>query len=149
MYLRILSSDNILLSAVGIVVEDPVCLPTSNENVLIGIGVFKTEYINLDTSAIEICCPTQGEEENMQWYADNIEVSNSTKYVIGSNFLRVSGEFVDGCVTYTCRAEFSSKNVRQSTEVCAGSKLYTIVLVLLASLSIARNPRLQNHPFCC
>ncbi len=98
------------------------CLPASAGKVLIGIGVSKTEYIDLDTSSVEICCPIQGDVLTVRWYADNTEVLNSTKYVIGSNFLRVSGEFISGCIQYTCVAEFLLRTVRQSTELCAGGE---------------------------
>ena len=100
--------------------------PYSSTVLLFGIGQSQTEYIDLDTSAIEICCPTEGVVESIEWFADNTRVTTSSKFTIGSNYLRVSGGFVDGCVTYTCRASFSSRIVSQSTEVCAGSEsIYT------------------------
>ena len=96
--------------------------PSSSTVLLFGIGQSQTEYIDLDTSAIEICCPTEGVVESVEWFADNTRVTTSSKFTIGSNYLHVSGGFVDGCVTYTCRASFTSRVVSQSTEVCAGSE---------------------------
>ncbi len=105
------------------------CLPASDGKILIGLGVSKTEYIDLETSLVEICCPIQGDVQTVRWYADSTEVLNSTKYVIGTNFLRISGEFVSECVMYTCRAEFLSRTVRQSTELCAGSEYHNYIII--------------------
>ena len=95
----------------------------SDAVILIGIGVQPTTYIDVDTTAIEICCPTQGHVASLHWLADGVRIFNSSKYLIGSDYLRISGGFEDGCVTYTCSVSFlASGTVHQDTEVCAGSK---------------------------
>ena len=87
-----------------------------------------TTYIDVDTQALEICCPTHGHLVSLQWLADRVEIVNGSKYLIGSDYLRISGGFEDGCVTYTCKASFlASGTVSQETEVCAGSKLISLI----------------------
>lgn len=114
----------------GIIIETPTCRPPSDSTQLIGIGLQPTSYIDVGTGAIEICCPTFGYLYSLHWLADGTRLGNSSRHIVTSNFLKISGDFEEECVTYTCEAAFvNSSTVSQQTEVCTGSEFKSEVFI--------------------
>lgn len=97
----------------------PSCRPQSSteEVVVIGIGYNALSHVDLDTSALEICCVAEG---TLTWFVNGTQITGQSGYDIGSNYLRVHGPFTSQCATYTCQTIIGSVTSQESSEVCFG-----------------------------
>ena len=105
--------------------ELPSCGPTvSSRMALAGVGL-DTKYVDSSTTALQICCNVEGPANSttITWLQGNNTIKSGRKYEIGDGYMRHTGPFRDGCITYTCRASFESHTIQESSEVCIGSKL--------------------------
>lgn len=111
----------------GIIIETPTC-GSAAEGTRVGVGQ-ATAYIDSSTNTIQVCCRVQGPEDTIVlWFLDDNPISNGiTGYTILENGIKYNGPLPEGCVTYTCMANFSisAPNVQQSAKVCFGCKFYT------------------------
>lgn len=111
----------------GIIVEPPTCGPSeaSEDTVLIGVGL-GSSYVDNSTVALQICCNVEGPPDSttVTWLQDGTLIQNGTRnYEFGEGYMRYTGAFTPGCITFTCKATFASHIVTESSEVCIGSEL--------------------------
>lgn len=104
--------------------EPPTCGPSEN-TVLIGVGLGPS-YVDSSTAALQICCNAEGPPDSttVTWLQDGTIIENGTRrYEFGEGYMRYTGPFAHGCITFTCKATFASHVVTESSEVCTGSEL--------------------------
>ena len=107
----------------GILVKQPTCRPSpsSDQASLVGIGLRPATYLDSDSTTLEICCPTEGMDQNMAWLRNETEISDGGRYQFGDGYLKISAPFQDGCVVYTCRVTFEGSVIKEEkSEICVG-----------------------------
>ena len=69
-----------------------------------------------------ICCIINGPVDQVTWLVNENLIDVQEDYEIGSNYLKVRGPFTEGCITYTCQAEYGAEIYKETSEVCSGCK---------------------------
>ncbi len=111
-------------TAVGIIIQDPMCLRTSDllSTTMTGIGS-GTVYVNASSEALVICCPVEGEHLSSIWKKNGQPLANGSDYEIHDDYLRIKPSLSeDSCDTYTCEVAFVgvTATAQESTVVCTG-----------------------------
>lgn len=114
--------------AVGIVIQEPMCLHVSDSlsTTVTGIGS-GTVYVNASSEALVICCPVEGERLSSIWKKNGQPLTNGSDYEVHNDYLRIESLLSeDSCDTYTCEVSFVgvTATVQESTVVCTGGMLY-------------------------
>ena len=118
-------------TAVGIVIQEPMCLGMNDSlsTTMVGIGS-GTVYVNASSEAIVICCPVEGERLSSTWKMNGLPLTNGSDYKVHSDYLRIdSPSFDNSCVTYTCEVKFVgvTATVQESTVVCTGGNICNVL----------------------
>ena len=112
---------------VGIVIQEPVCLPMNDSQSITMTGIGSgTVYVDADSEALVICCPVEGEHLSSMWKMNGLPLTNGSGYDIHDDFLKIESLSIEeSCATYACEVTFVgvSTTVQESTVVCTGGML--------------------------